>query len=211
MLQSLSSRTKHYKQHSLQVVCELGKAKWGLITGQHPKSVFDAIDLAEKLVNKYQLDAQKWTCTLTRIAAWELFGRLEAYIGERAKAFQAVKISIGSISECISSMDRSLLLAKYASALASRGEFKTSMVVLSEAKALYPVLQSKQASNEWVNTTGVILFDDALNRGDIGSAKQCIAQWGAIAELNPEIESQVDVKRALLLNRIGQTAKVYFY
>lgn len=126
-------------------------------------------------------------------------------------ALQALKILAKSTSlKHISSNDRSLLLSKYAFSLANSGQFDESLKVLYNAKSLFPVKEAKQASQEWIRAAGLILFDNALNRGDFKNARCIVDQWGSYMELDSALESTVVLKRALLQSHLGKPAEVYF-
>lgn len=75
MLEALSARTKQLNQHSLHVISELGKAKWGMNNGQPPEIIDKFINNALNLTSQHRLLFLNYTCMLTQIAAWELYGK----------------------------------------------------------------------------------------------------------------------------------------
>jgi hypothetical protein len=210
MLEALSTRTQNLNQHVLQVTCELAKAKWGLKNGQEPGFVYESIQSAKKLVSQYKLSLQGATCMLMQIGSWEIYGRRSLITGEQTKAFNLLNqmISNQKLSN-FSRKDHSLLHSKYAYHLYNNGQVSDSIEQLKRLRTMYPFSTAKSECLDWFKIAGIIIFDDALNRNDLKCAKRCIQEWEPNVLLDESMKMTVDIRRALLINRLGRTKEVY--
>ncbi|KAI8927699.1 hypothetical protein BC831DRAFT_412582 [Entophlyctis helioformis] len=166
-LDTLTDRTRRLGQHALNAVSYLRKAEWGLVHGKSPVYVFHALQVAQTVIEQYGLDGMAATAEIVRAGVWEVYGNPRM---TRA----AVHHVLHGGAEETSADDLSLAYAKSAWLEAQEGRYDEALRILDTAKAAVPVIGAFQASQHWVRTRWIVLFERALNTGDLDGAERAL-------------------------------------
>jgi tetratricopeptide (TPR) repeat protein len=198
ILDSLSQRTLSQKQFRLAALCELKKSKAALEGGESSTVVFGHIRASRDLVVKHGVKSLESSVLLMKAAANRHFGFTQ-------KSFRCIEDLLQTCHDETPSVDLAMALAHSAYHHSEIGELESALNILKEARDKFPPYSAINASKEWINVLGMILFDASVNRGEYENAGDIVTNWIQFCSENRLMTQTAQLRKAQLMDLTGNT------
>ncbi|KAI8902140.1 anaphase-promoting complex subunit 5-domain-containing protein, partial [Globomyces pollinis-pini] len=119
-------------------------------------------------------------------------------------SLRSIEIDNSDISKNISALDLSSTLSLLANHFANSGQVVHALSIIVFAKSLFSDKLAREASREWIDALGTILFNCAIESGEYDNAQHTLTQITQMARGCTYAMLNCDLKRSILLQHLGR-------
>ncbi|KAJ3363118.1 anaphase promoting complex subunit 5, partial [Kappamyces sp. JEL0680] len=199
VLESLSARTTGQSQYELAAICELRRANWATNARMDDQDILEYIDAATELCLKHNLTlASKISLARAHLHRWT---------GESDKYVHYLEEVVQNTTDSTPEIDVATAMSQLAEHYAGLGDIDEALGLINEAKERFPTSQTEDASLQWKIALGFIVIDAALRKSELENAEYFLGVWEALFASDQLVTTALKIKRAVWLDKIGQTPK----